>query len=51
MRRSLEGRWSFGERKWSISALLMETESEGPRREGKQGVFVGAKKLVAIHIF
>jgi len=49
-RRALGGRWFFSGKKWSRRALLIDTWSVGPGREGNQGVFLGATNCLAAHM-
>ena len=46
----LGGTGSFSGKKWSRRALLIDTGSEAPRREGNLGVFLGATYCLAVHM-
>ena len=46
----LGGRGSFGGKKWSKRALLLDTRSVAPGKEGNLGVFLGATHRLAVHI-
>jgi len=49
-RRPLWGQVSFSGKKWSRRALLMNTSSVAPGREGNLGLFLRAMNCLAVHM-